>query len=325
MATIKVKIPRPVHAEIQSTFMPTLGFVILSHNAPLQLKRLSDRLLSLFPTSQIVCHHDFQRCPLDVRQFQPTVWFIQPSLRTFWGHISIVNAELAALECLYIKADPDWFYILSAADYPILESSNILDSLANSHNDAYIDFRIIPAGPDLPVGEWPYSAQLDGNELARYRYLQSTLAPYVLDAYESAPTVREADRLLAQYTDRMTVDAKRRLPSNQQCYVGDHWITANRKTAQILLADAPLRRELLEYFRHCEVPDEAFYQTLLCNRMDLRLRADNLRFSDWGEERRRPRTLDENDVPLMLRSGAHFARKFAPNSQALNLIDAIVH
>src|SRR5262245_12258472 len=124
--------------------MVRIGFVILSHAFPAQLVRLSRQLSLLFDYPPIVCHHDYSRCPIDIGLFSSNVQFVRPCLATAWGRISVVNAGLSAIRVLMDgKHPPDWFYLLSASDYPVASPSLIRADLENAKDDVYMEIRRI--------------------------------------------------------------------------------------------------------------------------------------------------------------------------------------
>jgi hypothetical protein len=302
--------------------MGRLGFVILSHSNPHQLLRLCSRLEIMFGGCSIACHHDFRQCSLDVSQFPSGVDFVSPSLWTLWGHISLIHAELAALRLLYEKSDPDWFYILSGADYPVREASIILDELDHSEVDGYVAFQTIQKRETIPEGSVWEERFSTWHDVARHRYLETMLAPAYLKEIESAPDVMEATRILEERYDSILTRAQRSLPLHLPCYAGDHWITGNRTVAHRLLSGDSIVSELLEFFHYTAIPDEAFYQTLLCNSPGVRLANRNNRFADWPPTGGHPKTLEMSDLPAIWGSRAHFARKFSPDSPVLDAIDA---
>ena len=103
----------------------SIAFVLLSHREPAQLLRLVTTLNRLYDDPPIACHHDFSQCPLDTANFPGNVRFVTASIRTGWAKWSVVRAMLAALRLLYDHADPDWFILLSGADYPIRDAAAV--------------------------------------------------------------------------------------------------------------------------------------------------------------------------------------------------------
>ena len=75
---------------------------------------------------------------------------------------------------------------------------------------------------------------------------------------------------------------------------------------------------------HERVPDESLFQTALCSQPDLRICKDQKRYADWTNGGAHPKWLEVSDVPKILASGAHFARKFRPDGVAQGFIDQTV-
>jgi hypothetical protein len=302
--------------------MSDIGFVVLSHDNPKQLLRLTERLLRSFRGCSIVCHHDLERCPISLAQFPAGVAFVQPPLWTFWGHISLVQAELRALEMLYEKANPEWFAILSGSDYPIAPGSKILGDLSRSEYDALLDHRLISNG------NCSSTVAIHNNEnwhaYACRRYLQTTLSPAVLNSVLGAETIGQVDHAIRNNAAALLVPSVRPFPPTLSCFAGDHWLTGNRRIAHCLLEDSTLRKTVLDYFAECIVPDEAVYQTILCNTPSILVSAENKRYSEWLPDGVHPQFLGCDRLSDMLNSGAHFARKFREEDGVLEMLDEII-
>ena len=286
-----------------------IGFVILSHNNPEMLRRLIRRLNQSFDAPPIVCHHDFHQLPLAVTDFPENTRFVEKPVRTRWGHVSLVQAFRIALRQLYEWKPADWFVFLSASDYPIKRGDRIVSELSNSPFDAYLDHRCVPDYSDLP------EASRDcGFELAYGR-------PYWLkEAYNRYV----ARNLRYPGVNRKGQPCLRRLPIRHprwigdtpfregfRCYAGDAWLTARARCAEALFSDSECSRRLLDYYRNRLIPDESFFHTVLCNYPGLKLCNDNKRYADWRAGRPSPKMLGIEDLPALLDSSHHFARKFS--------------
>jgi hypothetical protein len=81
---------------------------------------------------------------------------------------------------------------------------------------------------------------------------------------------------------------------------------------------------LVRYYRARENPEESLFQTALCSQPDLRICKDQKRYADWTNGGAHPKWLEVSDVPKILASGAHFARKFRPGGVAQGFIDQTV-
>ena len=106
-------------------------------------------------------------------------------------------------------------------------------------------------------------------------------------------------------------------------YGGKFWFQANHKAIDRLLDDPSVPR-LVRYYRAREIPEESFFHTALCSRPDLRICKDHKRYEDWTGGGAHPKWLEVSDVPKILASGAHFARKFRPDGLVQGFIDQTV-
>ena len=144
----------------------TIGFVILSHGDQALLARLVSRLDQLYNNPPIACHHDFSQAPLDTAAFPGNVRFVQPSVATGWGKLSVVTAGLSALRLLVETADPDWFVLLSATDYPVRAAELVMHELATTRHDAFLDTRLVR-------GQTPGAATPDRRSESQARSLRA--------------------------------------------------------------------------------------------------------------------------------------------------------
>jgi hypothetical protein len=82
--------------------------------------------------------------------------------------------------------------------------------------------------------------------------------------------------------------------------------------------------DIVAYFRTMPAPDEVFLQTVLVNSGKFRFVPDGKHYIDFFRSRNNhPKTLGMVDLPPMLASGAHWARKFDPSfdSEVLDALD----
>ena len=296
--------------------MLSIGFLLLTHDDENQALRLTETLSELFHDPPIVCHHDFSRTNFNALRFPSNVRFVKPHVKTRWGTISLVHAMLRALQTLYEKDTPDWFYFLSGSDYPIKNSDAIVRELRNSPCDAYlrlkkIDHRQIPERVGVDTGGLESASYL---RLAYQRYIGRSFP---------IPSWRHPHRGPAAMHLRL-LNPKLLNPfhpfnDNYFCYAGDQWFAANSRAAKALLS--PEADRVLKYFKGRFPPDEAVCPTILGNAVGLKISPQSKHFIRW-ERGHHPRVLDENDLLSMLNSNAHFARKFAPRSPVLSRIDA---
>ena len=305
----------------------SIGFVLLSHREPRQLLRLVETLNRLYDDPPIACHHDFSQCALDVDAFPGNVRFVQPSIRTGWAKWSVVRAMLAALRLLYDHADPDWFVLLSGADYPIRDGASVRAELAALRADALIDFRQVgdteqsardrfgPRNPEL--GQF----ESDGKRRLKWSHYEGAELWFPIVRFNDAGRrVRPGRYTLHLPFATPFSPFARRFP----CFYGDHWITANARVARLLLTPSAQHLRVQKHLSMRAIPEECYYQTVLCNEPGLTLVRDNHRYAQWNGGGAHPQTLTEADLGAIRASKAHFARKFAHDDPVLDRIDALL-
>lgn len=311
---------------------PSIGFVILSHENPLQLRRLISRINELFGDPPIACHHDFSQCPLEQEKFPSNVKFVLPHLKTGWAKWSLVEASLRALALLYKDSPPDWFVLLSGADYPIKSGGEVLHDLTSGGADAYLDYRpatrsAIPTQDHLPCNPRLGHYANPGNIALTWRWYVGAQIwlPILRVKKQKFSTTRHLGVRPGRFTMYLPFTSPWS-PFNAEfrCYYGSQWFTGNKRVADILLNPTKIHMQLRSHLRRRAVPDECYVQTVLRNEQELRICKDTKRFVEWRGGGAHPQILALEDLPRMLASGAHFARKFAPDSPVLDDIDRIL-
>jgi hypothetical protein len=331
--------------------MPTrIGFVILSHNNPQQLRRLIRCLQQVYDNPPIAIHHDFDQSSLDRDDFPSDVQFVSPHVKTRWGHFSLVIAALRGLQLLYQKATPDWFFLLSGADYPTMPADKVLKDLASSGMDALLDYREVPnlsdgtlkltsglriskysfdIGSVQPARSYPvpdnpalkHFVMPVNSALAWRRYIALRL---------SLPVIRSGLRIGRFMLQLPLEDWRSPFTPDFRCFYGDHWFTGSQKVANILLNPTDNHQRLRRHLRLRHNVDECYYQTVLANTPDLKISKATKRFADWSQSAGgphggpSPKVLTLDDLPAIASSKSHFARKFAPESPVLDELDKML-
>lgn len=288
-----------------------IGFAILSHDEPEQLLQLIRALNAMFGEPPIVCHYDFGKCSLDEAVFPMNVRFVHPHMATRWGHINVPLAALRAFSLLKEYAQPDWFVLLSGSDYPVRPAETIEAELSNSNYDAYLDnreilYRAIP--PGQTAQDWGFGRP-SWISLAYDRYCAVPLFWWPRPSKKLL--FSGAFPLQRKYVFIRNPSILRWIQSDgpSRIYGGDFWFQANQNAIDRLLRDPSVPR-LVQYYRKRLNVDESLFHTVLCSQPDLQICKDNKRYEDWSSDGKHPKWLEVSDVPKIVASGAHFARKF---------------
>ncbi|SRR6266568_514046 len=277
--------------------MSQIGFVVITHTAPCQVVRLVQALNMLYMNPPIVLHHDFDQCPAEFT-LPSNVRVVRPHIPTRWCGYSVVRATLASLALLYANSDkPDWFAVLSGACYPTKPAVEVIRDLRQGGFDAYVDHQPID----------PSALQTPFQRECFRRYFSWGIGPRSLSRRLAFPL------LAAHYSPYSA--------HHCQCYAGSEWLTGNRKVAEYILGSQEKFSWLGKHLRNRHCPDETYFQTVLCNASQFQLSSNNFRFIDWSLEGPHPKLLELEDLPTILASPAHFARKFAPDSPLLSRLD----
>jgi hypothetical protein len=286
--------------------MPQLGFVILSHNKPKQITRLFHTLNRMFGNPPIACHHDFTQCDLPSDAFTENISFVRPHLPTGWGMFSVIDGMFRALQLLFDSKDsPDWFALLSGADYPIKPAARILDDLVSSKYDAHIHHEKIVYN----------KFERDWQDLCHKRYCRLRLGvPFENKTIEVDPRMRLVTNRVIEFRHPILTRAFLPFSNNLSCFAGEFWFSANRKAAKYLIEFHRTKPALASHYRRQEkycimCPEESYFQTILCNSPELKASDNNWRYVDWSKDWP-PKTLLLEDLAKLEKSSAHFARKF---------------
>jgi len=273
-----------------------IGFILITHTKPQQIIRLMTKLNKMFDNPLIVCHHDFSKCNLAVDAIPKNVSFVYPHLHTGWGEFSTVEATVRAIQRMYeAPTNPDWFVLLSGADYPIKSSGQIVHDLTSSPHDAHIHFEQIK-----------YKAYEVGWHRSYYeRYCSVRLLSFPF-------LTRRLNLVRRELRLTHPVLTTPFLPFSEKfhCFGGSSWFCANRRAAEYIIEFHKTRPDVTLHYQGVKNADESYFQTILANAPHLKLHTNNWRYTDWSLGDDHPKTLGMEDLPQLLASSAHFARKF---------------
>jgi hypothetical protein len=225
-----------------------------------------------------------------------------------WGHFSQLAAVLRCLRWALARSDFDWLVLLSGQDYPVRPVPAIEASLAAAGADAFVEA--------LPVGPLALRRGRMDEFQRRYRYRWARIPARL------AGVAARADPLVQVRTLPSGAYAGVPAPVGAPVHHGSDWFTLSRRAVEAVAAAPPALERRLE---RTVVPTEAFVQTVLANRPDLRLSPTNRRHALFDRPLSpSPRVLGVADLDQALASGGDFARKFE-DVAVLAEIDRRIH
>lgn len=304
----------------------SIGFVILSHRGSDLLGRLIEVLNEQYHTPPIAVHQDFGQDDLAGYEAPDNVRFVRPHVATGWGRYGVVEGALKALRLLYDTSDPDWFFLLSAADYPAMPGAAVRAELANAAVDAFMDihdFGGAQAQARLVGSANPQLSHFDNPPNRRMTWGRYVGAQLWLPILRRKPS---GGLRLGRYTLHLPYRAfGSPFTPERPCFYGDHWFAGNRRVAQILLQPDRFDGQVERALKHRSVPEEAYYHSVLCARPELTISRDNRRFAEWNGGGAHPSDLTPDNTRRAFAAKAFFARKYTPGSPALDTADRLLH
>lgn len=272
------------------------GFIILNYERPKQLLRLAKTLKTLFPSSKIVCNHDFSQCVVERSEFKKVLRFVDPCVPMKWGHISCIRAALTGLQRVFEGDGVDWFFLISGSTYPIQSASVFEKELLKRGCDAFIHSKAVPIQKVNASEDW-HGAHIQS------RYLKVRVQ---IPVFDKQGKLRRSLRALPD-----TFLLNWMLPFGKRCQLhsGGFWFSGNRATAECLLA-AP--RKFSKLFKHAHtvpIPEEMFFHTVIANTPGLKWTNNDLHHIEWTPRAANPRCLTIRDLSVLRDSEKLWARK----------------
>jgi hypothetical protein len=207
-----------------------------------------------------------------------------------WGGFGHVRATLKGLDWLVARSvSLDYLILLTGQDYPIKSNDFIVRFLEQNRGRSFMTFE------SLPRRSWGDRGGLDRVE---YRHLRA-------------------------YGHHLRLPLKRSFPKGLRPYGGGAYWCLSRECIEYVSSFVGERPDVLSFFRHVDIPDEIFFQTVIMNsELADTVVNDNLRYIDWTRGRR-PAILETRDFEALARSPKLFARKFdvEHDEQIMELID----
>lgn len=227
-------------------------------------------------------------------------------VNTKWGDITLVDATLNTMKAA--KDSGINFHsiiLLSGQDYPIKSNRYIDNYLLNSPAKIFMDYFPLPNYESWAEGgTYRYKKYYFGNTKSRF------LAAKVMN-------------LLATLIPPLS----RAIPPDLKHFCGSQWWIIDNYGLNFILDYLDKNPKYLRFHRFTFAPDEMFFQTIVINAEDTRIKNsienNNRRFMKRNGDNPHPEILTKLDKDEILKSEALFARKFDgdKSSTLLDMLD----
>jgi hypothetical protein len=271
----------------------SVGYIVSAYKNPEHLIRLVHRLHAGHDTIFVI-HVDSKTDPGTFARMRDGLADLDgvrflPRHACHWGGFGHVRASLKGIEELVRSGDvPDHVVLLSGQDYPIKANAYIRDFLRRGEGKSF--FMHFP----LPTDSWTHGG-LDRLQRWHLRYHRLHL-----------------------WLPRL-----RRLPASMRVWGGSAYWIASRSAVQTIHDFTASNPWYVRFFRHVDIPDEIFFQTILLNSTEADRCVDfRLHHTEWSRNPA-PAILLREDFPHLAASDCLFARKFdaAQDAEIIDLID----
>lgn len=270
-----------------------LAYIISAYKNLDQLARLVRRLTT--EQSVIVVHvdkktDDTERDSVVANLSDvPSVYFLERHA-CHWGGFGHVGATLKGIDALLEREiDFDYVVLLTGQDYPIKSNDAIQRFFEENRGSSFMSHSALPS---------PWWSPRGGLDRIEHWHLRV-------------------------YGKHVQLPWKRAFPRPLRPFGGGAYWSLSRECVEYVSDFVAARPDVVDFFKHVDIPDEIFFQTLVMNsRLSDTVVNDNLRYIDWSRGRR-PAILETRDFPRLAESPKLFARKFdtTHDAEILELID----
>jgi hypothetical protein len=275
--------------------------LVLAHRDPGQVERLVGWILSLSPEAAVAVHWDGPGAPAFEGAYR-----VPHQAHGPWGSFGFARTIMGALAYVQDALDPDWTWVLSGQDVPARRLEEAEAEVAAGAADAYLG--------GLHEVRPPARREL-GDEWQRRVFFAHRALPGALVRPAAAAARRSGARAyvrpLATGGHALGLRARRDpfAAEGLRCWIGSDWMTLSRRAVRALREGAAAHPALVRHHEHTISPSESLPQTLLMGAPGLRVEHDNRRWVRFPPGSPRPAPITLHDVPEILASGAHYARK----------------
>jgi hypothetical protein len=296
-----------------------IAYLILAHKNPAHLARLISRLndSSVLFYVHIDKKSNIQDFFNQTDSMDAEIVYANKREDGRWGGFGLVQATLNLIE-LAITENPDYFVLLSGMDYPVKSEKEILRFLKKNDKKSFIEYS------SLPHHELDYNG-LNRTECYSYDFLKKR---HTFIPYRFRPAFNIKGHIINLFLGVVSLfKGKRTPPDNISVfYYGSQWWVLHLNQMNYIVDFLKNNPSYVIFHKHTLIPDELFFQTILCNQDEQTLFSEkqNCHFLLWDQDRNHPLFLDNSHMNQIKKSEALFARKFHENSPVLDMIDNMI-
>ena len=212
-------------------------------------------------------------------------------IKTYWGHSSLVNAELKLIKTAILNIEYEYLHLISGVDLPLKKQSEIHKFFEDNKGKEFVGF-----------------SNLKNNYEDRVKYY------YWLQKYEkNSKIIAKLQEILTKFQKILKVNRLKN--SNINIQKGCQWVSITGDFAKYIIKQ---EKWIQKFFANTNCSDELLMQTILINSpfaKNIYNKNDEykscLREIDW--ERGSPYVWKKEDKDILLSSNNIFARKFDEN------------
>ena len=212
-------------------------------------------------------------------------------IKTYWGHSSLVNAELKLIKTAILNVEYEYLHLISGVDLPLKKQSEIHKFFEDNKGKEFVGF-----------------SNLKNNYEDRVKYY------YWLQKYEkNSKIIAKLQEILTKFQKILKVNRLKN--SNINIQKGCQWVSITGDFAKYIIKQ---EKWIQKFFANTNCSDELLMQTILINSpfaKNIYNKYDEykscLREIDW--ERGSPYVWKKEDKDILLSSNNIFARKFDEN------------
>lgn len=259
-----------------------LAYLILAHAEPNHLERLISTLREEWARFYVHVDKKSSMRAFEPMQTLPQTCFIPDRVDACWGGYSLVQATLNLLAAARSGSPaPDWYALISGADYPIRSNRALYDFLQSSDRE-HISLIEMPT----PDGRKSLA------RLERFHFEGSRSRPM-----PKRVILNQTNLFLEKHYKR----DYRRVLGDIKPYASSQWWVLSRAAVDYVLSFVEANPRLVRFYKHSVIPDEMFFHTILGNSPFSAKAARNLTYADWTKG------LSRNPAPLTQEHVARFA------------------